>query len=168
MERAIANTRQNVIAQAPIPRTMRYNPIRVWNEAKKIDEWADTNPGDDNGTSVNAGYAVVRNEGMQRVTSISIVDGIVVPKTGTYKPDLAAGIVANRWATSVDELRWSIKNAAPGTIGINWYSNFDNPIQDSAGNWWIGKGSLGSIRGGHCTAIYGASDSKQAFKMKNS
>ena len=134
MERAIANTRQNVLAQAPIPRSRRYNPIRVWNEAKKIDEWSDTNPGDDNGTSVNAGYAVVRNEGMQRVTSISIIDGVVTPKTGTYKPDQAEGIIANRWATSVDELRWSIKNAAPGTIGINWYSNFDDPVQDSAGN----------------------------------
>ncbi len=135
MERAIANTRQNTLALAPIPRARRYNPIRVWNEAKKIDEWDDTNPGDDNGTSVNAGYAVVRNEGMQRVTSISIVDDVVVPKTGTYKPDQVEGIIANRWATTVDELRWSIKNAAPGTIGINWYSNFDNPVKDSAGNW---------------------------------
>jgi hypothetical protein len=38
----------------------------------------------------------------------------------------------------------------PVTFGINWYSNFDNPQQDSRGRWWIGRGNLGSLRGGHC------------------
>lgn len=96
MERAIANTRQNILANIPLPRTRRYNPIHIWNEAKKIDEWADTNPGDSNGTSVRAGYDVARTQGMQRVTSISIVNGIVIPKVGSYKPDPKEGIAANR------------------------------------------------------------------------
>lgn len=168
MERAIVNTRQNILAYLPIPRTRRYNPIHIWNEAKKIDEWADTNPGDDNGTSVNAGGKIAKQQGMQRVKSISIIDGIVVPNVGTYVPDPTEGISAYRWATSVDEMRWSLKNACPVVVGTNWYSNFDNPLQDSFGNWWIGRGNLGAIRGGHCLVAYGASDTKQAFKLKNS
>lgn len=68
-------------------------------------------------------------------------------------------------------MRWAIKNASPLTIGINWYSKFDDPVQDSVGNWWMidpSDSDFGWIRGGHCTVLYGASDSKQAFKMKNS
>lgn len=41
----------------------------------------------------------------------------------------------------------------PITIGVNWYTNFDNPILDKDGKWWIGRGNLGSIRGGHCVCI---------------
>jgi hypothetical protein len=51
----------------------------------------------------------------------------------------------------------------PVVIGINWYSNFDNPKDNAGnsyypgrvpvGNWWIGRGSLGSIRGGHAVAL---------------
>lgn len=41
----------------------------------------------------------------------------------------------------------------PVAIGINWYTNFDNPVKDSKGRYWIGKGNLGSIRGGHCVCI---------------
>lgn len=37
-------------------------------------------------------------------------------------------------------------------LGINWYSNFDNPVQDGR-VWWIGRGRLGSIRGGHAIAV---------------
>src|SRR4051812_1703173 len=48
MERAICNTMQNVALALPYP-TRRYNPLHVWNQAKIIDEWPDTNPGDDNG-----------------------------------------------------------------------------------------------------------------------
>lgn len=65
-------------------------------------------------------------------------------------------------------MRFSLKNAASIAIGVNWYSNFDAPQQDSFGNWWIGQGNLGAIRGGHCLTVFGASDSKQAFKLKNS
>lgn len=84
------------MAAAPIPRSRRYNPIRIWNKAKEIDEWDDTNPGDQNGTSVRAGYEVIRLEGCQRVTSISILNGVVTPKVGSYLPDLAEGIAAYR------------------------------------------------------------------------
>jgi len=41
----------------------------------------------------------------------------------------------------------------PVTIGVNWYENFDEPVKDSRGRWWIGRGPLGSIRGGHCVCL---------------
>lgn len=52
-------------------------------------------------------------------------------------------------AAHVEELT----KPAPVVIGINWYSNFDGPVKDAQGHYWIGRGSLGSIRGGHCVAL---------------
>jgi hypothetical protein len=42
----------------------------------------------------------------------------------------------------------------PVVIGVNWYSDFDRPVQ-KGGRWWIGLDhtNLGSVRGGHCVAI---------------
>lgn len=37
----------------------------------------------------------------------------------------------------------------PGAFAINWYTNFDRP-QKIGTQWWIGRGDLGTIRGGHC------------------
>lgn len=40
----------------------------------------------------------------------------------------------------------------PVAIGVNWYTSFDRPVLDGA-TYWIGRGDLGSIRGGHCLCI---------------
>lgn len=144
-------------AGATKPYTHRYDPRWLWNEAKKIDPWADTNPGDDNGTSVMAACDVLRNQGHVRVIR------------GVDKPvDISEGIVANRWASTIDEVRTAISMGIPCSIGVNWYSNFDNPAKDSSGRYWVGKGDLGSVRGGHCVCIYGAWDKYQAVRVKNS
>jgi hypothetical protein len=45
--------------------------------------------------------------------------------------------------------------ASPVTIGVNWYSNFDQPVKKSTG-WWVGEGDLGPIRGGHCLCLKSA------------
>jgi hypothetical protein len=47
----------------------------------------------------------------------------------------------------------------PGVLGINWYTNFDRPVRDGT-RYWIGRGSLGSIRGGHaiCVKPYSVTD----------
>jgi hypothetical protein len=42
--------------------------------------------------------------------------------------------------------------AVPVAIGINWYTNFDSPQQEG-NRWWIGRGDLGTIRGGHCVCL---------------
>jgi len=138
-----------------------------------VDFWPDTNPGDDNGTSVRAGYDVARQQGLSRVKTMQLDAGARIPRAVDPQPvDLAEGVEVTRWATSVDEMRTALAQGTPVTIGVTWYSNFDNPIEvpDKFGKtmWWIGQGSLGTVRGGHCTTIYGASDARQAFRMKNS
>jgi len=133
----------------------RYDPIWLWNAAKLADDWPDTNPGDDNGTSVRAGGDVLRTQGDVRVWY------------GKDQPvALANGIAANRWATTTDEVRASIAAGNPVVIGVNWYSNFDNPVIGPGGSW-IGRGDLGTIRGGHCVCLYGASDKRQAVRLVN-
>lgn len=176
-ERAVVNTRQDVLGKLPLP-TRRYNPLQVWNDAKAIDEWSDTNPGDDNGTSVHAGYDVLRTKGIQRVKTMKLDESDVPyptwPKSGPYPVDSEAGVAANRWATSIDEMRTAIAFFAPVTIGINWYEGFyPESLQTKKGlfgrdEYYIPTTNLGSVAGGHCVTIYGASDRRQAFKLKNS
>lgn len=177
MERAITNSAQNRLLRLTRFSTRRYDPIHLWNEAKKIDEWAETNPGDDNGTSVRAAYDVLRDQGARRISTGGIVTlpGASIPSvTDTENsPDLAEGVSTNRWATTVDEIRAALRDGIPVVIGVNWYSNFDRPSfrtgRFGREEYWIGLGpSLGQLRGGHCVCIYGASDKRQAFKVKNS
>lgn len=140
-----------------LPYTHKYDPRWLWNRAKEIDEWPDTNPGDENGTSVRAACDVLRTQGHVRILS------------GKTQPvNLKEGIASNRWATTVDAMRSSIAAGIPISIGVNWYTSFDSP-EYSGGFYWIGRNNnLGTVRGGHCVCVYGASDNRQAFRVKNS
>ncbi len=131
----------------------RYNPFWLWNEAKKIDEWPDTNPGDDNGTSGRATCDILRTLGHS--------------KWQEDQSNIEDGITANRWATTIDEMRTALGWRIPIAIGVNWYPDFDNPVKKSGG-YFIGQSALTQPRGGHCVCIYGASDKRQAFRVKNS
>jgi len=75
----------------------RFDPVWLWNKAKERDEWADTNPGDNNGTSVRAAMDVLRTDGHVRVTTYK---GVVHP----YPPDPKYGISENVWCTSPAEV----------------------------------------------------------------
>jgi hypothetical protein len=135
----------------------QYDPRWLWNEAKKIDEWPDTNPGDDSGTSVRAAMDILRGVG-----HVQVVNGQDLP------PDPAEGVANNRWATQTSDVRLAIGAMhVPCVIGCNWHSNFDTPKQFN-GEWWIGRGKLGSIRGGHAICIFGWSDSRKAVRLVNS
>jgi hypothetical protein len=132
-----------------------YDARWLWNEAKKIDEWSDTNPGDNNGTSVRAAMDVLRTQGHCRL------------RGGRSRPPVVGdGILENRWAVTVDEIRTAIAGGIPVTFGVNWYRNFDTPVRKGR-HHWIGEGNLGSIRGGHAVCIYGASDDDQAVMIVN-
>lgn len=134
----------------------RYDARWLWNRAKEVDEWADTNPGDDNGTSVRAAMDVLRLQGHVRVYA------------GADRPvALGEGIWRNQWAQSVDEVRTSIWMGVPVTIGVNWYSAFDRPVLVGP-DVYVARGELGSIRGGHCVSVIGASDRRQAVAFTNS
>lgn len=80
----------------------RYDARWLWDRAKAVDEWPDTNPGDDNGTSVRAGMDVLRTLGH----SAWKVDyeGYTWQQRATEVPVLNEGISANRWATKVEEI----------------------------------------------------------------
>jgi len=136
----------------------RYDARWLWNVAKLIDEWADTNPGDDNGTSVRAGCDVLRLQG-----HVQVLRG----KDQEVNP--AEGIAANRWATKVDEIRASIAAGVPVALGINWYDAFDYPSPyGSSTDYFVGHDrQLGNIRGGHCVCAMGASDRRQAICFTN-
>ena len=42
----------------------------------------------------------------------------------------------------------------PVVIGVNWYSEFDNPVRLPDGRWWVAPdGKLSTVRGGHCVCI---------------
>lgn len=140
--------------------TVRYDPWWLWDRSKERDQWPDTNPGDSNGTSVRASMDVLRDIGAVRI------DREGKKRWGT-EPDPLAGIQTNRWATAVDEMREAISGGTPISIGVNWYRNFDAPVKEGR-DFWIGRGELGQIRGGHAVCVYAASDRRQAFKIKNS
>lgn len=159
MMMAMLNENQARSKKTP-PYVHKYNSRWLWNEAKKIDEWEDTKPDDDNGTSIRAGCDVLRDIGHQ-----------LIRRKVNYEADLEQGIKTNRWATTVDEIRCSISLGIPVVLGIDWHSNFDTPkakLIVKNNEYWIGEGDLGRIRGGHAICLYGASDRRQAFALKNS
>lgn len=166
MERAITNRLQALTLGDT--RTVRYDPLDLWNEAKRVDYWEWTNPGDTNGTSVDAAYKVAAARGLAPVRQVKLVDG--APRVfGAQTPDPATGVAAYRWATTVDEMRTAISTGLPVAIGVQWHRGFDAPEQRGR-EWWLpdpAKG-LGSVRGGHAVCIYGASDRRQAFRLVNS
>jgi hypothetical protein len=97
-----------------------------------------------------------------------MTNGIPVPH-GSYPSSSDDSVASYNWATTVDHIRIAIYKGLPVTIGVNWYGSFSNPEKHSTKNeYWIGTGNLGPIEGGHCVTIYGASDRRQAFRVKNS
>lgn len=154
----ILNMEESKRDGTPFDPNTRYDSFWLWKEARLADEWPDNDDLNDvdQGTFVRAAADVLR------------VRGHCVIKDGqTQSEDRMAGILKNVWATSVDDIRSSIDKGIPCSIGMRWYSSFDDP-QEKNGEWWIGEGDIGRVRGGHCVCIYGASDERQAFKLKNS
>jgi hypothetical protein len=81
----------------------QFDPWWLWNQAKIVDEWADTNPGDDNGTSVRAAMDILR------------LKGHVLKRKTT--PTAKEGILENRWATKIDDLFTVLQNDTYKNLG---------------------------------------------------
>jgi hypothetical protein len=143
----------------------RFNPWWLWDRSKMIDEWPETVPGDDQGTSVRASCEVMRAAGMVPLKTTGVQPAYsrtIHTKVG----DMASGIKTYRWATTVDQMRAGLAAGVPISIGVNWYAGFDAPTTRNNEQYiFIGKTRP---RGGHCVCVYGASDSRQAFRVKNS
>lgn len=134
--------------------TYRYYSRWLYLEAQFVDGFDDTPP--EQGTTGRAACEILRTRGHRRIQR-----GVAGPE------DLANGISAYRWAEGVDEIRAAIYAGLAVAIGVNWYRNFDNPVLYN-NERWIGRSSLGGIRGGHCVCLYRMSDRRQAFMLMNS
>lgn len=161
MMMAIRNTHQCLKQGARNP-YIRYNSFEIWERAKEVDGFDESNRGDDSGTTVRAACEILRLQGAPVWENEDDVKSFI-------PPEIESGIEAYRWATTVDELRQCINENQPITMGTNWYTNFDTP-EYTDGEWYIGKQltSFGTLRGGHSYCIFGASDQRQAFRVKNS
>lgn len=93
----------------------RYNARWLWDHAKEVDEWPDTRPGDDNGTSVRAAFDVLRAVGHVRWEKW--MGGLDQVARDAQSPRLEDGVSANRWATSVEEILTTLANPRYATIG---------------------------------------------------
>lgn len=135
--------------------TYKYASRWLYLESQKIDEWPETPP--EEGTSVRASCEHLRVVGHRRVQG-----------TFVAQPSLSHGVLAYRWAQTVDEVRAAIYAGLAVSIGVLWYENFDNPVTYN-GELWIGRAAnLGSVRGGHCVCLFRMSDRRRAFRLMNS
>jgi len=150
---SITNARQRWLRDKTAE-AFRYDARWLYQEAQLVDDWDDTPP--EEGTSVRAGCDILRLDGHRRIRFGVESD-----------PDPAQGIAANRWATTVDDVRAAIYANLAVAIGVDWYSNFDDP-ELYFGELWIGRRVLGHIRGGHCVCLYRMSDRRHAFRVMNS
>lgn len=87
----------------------------LWDQAKIKDEWPETNPGDDNGTSVRAAAEVLLAAGHVPWKDDYADD--TVTQREAYAPDPNAGIQAFRWATDVDDVHAVLGNPRADELG---------------------------------------------------
>lgn len=137
-----------------------YDWIWLWERAKAVDEFNDTNPGDNNGTSVRAGFDVLRTMGLATLTRKG-------RERRQPKPIADAGIESNYWITSVDQGRAIVALGRPFICGTLFTVAMENP-QPKDGHFRMPEHEdFRHIAGGHAWGVYGALDSRQCFLMPN-
>jgi hypothetical protein len=94
----------------------RYYARWLWDQAKIIDVWPDTNPGDNQGTSVRAAFDILRDRGHLAWKPSFAAD--TVAARDARLPDLKDGVAANRWATSVDEIHEVLSSPRADNLGM--------------------------------------------------
>lgn len=93
----------------------RYSAWWLWDRAKEIDQWSDTNPGDSNGTSVRAAGKILAGKG--HVPWVNTMTGHSVTARDGYSSKLSEGILKYRWATSVDDIHRVLGNPKADKLG---------------------------------------------------
>jgi hypothetical protein len=68
-----------------------------------------------------------------------------------------AAVPVEREEAGVPETEDLRPTHVPVAVGANWYEGFDSPEQ-SGSDFWVGRGPMGSIRGGHCFCLEPAPD----------
>lgn len=92
-----------------------YTARWLWDRAKERDRWDETNPGDNNGTSVRSGGDVLRDLGHVAWQDDHGDDDHT--ERGAYAADTADGIQRFRWATSVDDVHHVLGNERADELG---------------------------------------------------
>ncbi len=80
----------------------------LWDRAKEVDGWSETNPGDDEGTSVRAAGDILRAHG--HVDWANAMADDEVSERGQYMASMGNGIKRFRWARSVSEVHEALGN----------------------------------------------------------
>jgi hypothetical protein len=130
----------------------------LWERAKARDGIPETNPGDNNGTTLRAGYEVRRREGLRRV--------VWDARQGRYvsqEPDPALRLASYWWATTVEGIRAAVAAGFIVQLGINWYRGDSRPIE-KAGASWVNP-NRGPLEGGHAIVVRRSSDRLEAFGL---
>jgi hypothetical protein len=100
----------SILNQEPV-----YAARWLWDRCKERDQWPETNPGDNEGTSVRAGGEVLIAAGHVRWSDPYAGDD----HTGRagYKPEPKEGLTTFRWAQSVDEVHAALGNERADELG---------------------------------------------------
>jgi hypothetical protein len=93
----------------------RYAARWLWDRSKEIDEWPQTNPGDNNGTSVRAAGRILKNRGHVDWKARYADDDHT--ERDDYSPKRVDGIQRYRWAQSVDEVHQALDNDRADQLG---------------------------------------------------
>jgi hypothetical protein len=139
---------------------LRYDWRALWNAAKAIDEFPDTQPGDNEGTSLRAGFDVLRQNGLIRLNANG-----KRPKKADWNP--AEGIESNYWATSVDQMRSIISQGVPLAMATDFTRAMENPVLKDGHYRMPETTDFRDVVGGHCWIIVGALDDRECFQMPN-
>lgn len=93
----------------------------LWDRAKETDEWAETNPGDDNGTSVHAASIYVMKHGHvvwnKKYAPMDDDPSDSYPRSG-LQPTLGEGITAVKWARSGQDVLDALQSPAANKSGL--------------------------------------------------
>jgi hypothetical protein len=93
----------------------------LWDRAKEIDQWPETNPGDDNGTSVRSAGDILRETGHVDWRDEYSDDDHTV--RDDYQAAADNGIARFRWARLVDEVHSVLGNDRADELGAVPYLN---------------------------------------------
>lgn len=83
-----------------------FDAVWLWNRAKATDEWDDTNPGDNNGTSLVAAAHILGIEG-----------SVLWSRAAEAEPDVDFGIIEYRWAVNAEGVVDALDSPSFATIG---------------------------------------------------
>jgi hypothetical protein len=104
-----------------------YTARWLWDRAKETDEWAETAPGDEQGTSVRAAGNILAKLGHVDWKATNGSDDHRV--RARYQPQIGDGIQRFRWARTVDEVHDVLGNEKADRLGAvpvlnSWGRNY--------------------------------------------